>query len=125
MKWDGKISKLLAIGFSLKCDFVGEIGFWSFRKIEGKLKKKNFTFWHSDFLDRFKGLICEQKGIIICRSDIFTCKTQQSPRNIERIFACNQHSLNPIARSISIRITERFMDRRNNLIMMIPIAIVI
>lgn len=125
MEGNCQISVFLDISFGLLSDFVGEVGFWGFGEIEGKLKKENFALRHSDFLHRIKNLIGKQKSIIVCRTDIFASKTKQSPRKIKRILASSEHSLNPVTRRISIAITKRLMHCGNNRIMLLAITIVI
>ncbi len=109
MQRNRQISEFLDISFGLLSDFVGKVGFRSFCKVESKLEKEDFALWHSDFLNCIIDLIGEQKRIIVRRSDVFARKTQQPPRNIQRILARNQHSLNPITSRMGIGITERLM----------------
>lgn len=125
LHWNREISVFFNIFHSCFINFFTNIAFWRFPKIDCKLEEKNSTFWHSDFLNCIIDLICKQKSIIIHRSDIFTCKTDQSSSNIKRILSCNKHSLNPITSSMWIRITERFMYSRNHIIVFFTITIII
>lgn len=125
MQRNRQISEFLDISFGLLSDFVGKVGFRSFCKVESKLEKEDFALWHSDFLNCIIHLIGEQKRIIVRRSDVFARKTQQPPRNIQRILARNEHSLNPIASRMGIGITERLMHSRDDSIVLLTITIVI
>ena len=104
---------------------IGDIILFGFGQIDGQLKQEDIAFRHSDLGDSIVDLIGEQQSVVVSRSDIFGCETQKPSRKIQGILASHKHPLHPITCSVSVAVTQRFMDGRDDIVMFLSVPIVI
>ena len=99
---------------------IGRIRFWRGRQINHQTGDGQIPLGTAK---AFIGLPCGQcprHRLGFGKPDIFGRKPGQTPQNIMRILATGQHPAQPIQPGIRIRGAQRLMQRRHQIIMLIP-----
>ena len=125
VKRDRKIPGFMEVLLHSVGDPVDEIRFWSPREVDGKLEQEKIAFRHTDFLDGLVGVVGEHEGEGILDSDILGGESEKSPRDVERILSGVEHPADPVARGIGIAVPQGFVDRRDDVVVLVGIPIIV
>ena len=93
-------------------------------EIDDRLGQMHRTFRHSD---KVTSLIRRHRNLQrtrIGKTYIFTGKARHAPRNVKRILARFQHTRQPINGRVGIGIPHRFVQRGNQIVMLLSLFIV-
>ena len=87
MQWNGIISSLRDILHNFAVCGVYGVRFRGSGEIDDALGKSEFAFRQPDELEGLLGIERDAQGIVVCETNVFGRKPNQTSRHIQRIFA--------------------------------------
>ena len=113
------VSSVLDIGNDSIVSGVDRIRFRGRSKVDHALREREFTFGQADEVERVFRVQRDAQRARIRKADVFGSESNEAPDDVERILTGLEHACEPVQGRVHIRVAQRLMQRRNDVVMLL------